>query len=97
MSSFLYKKKDDTSFNDMLSAAPESTQINKKYAVTLFEKFVDESYYGRTTKVIIDELLLIKSQDSQTYEDALYGMLQDWINWNQKNGRCNSNNYYRFQ
>ena len=97
MSSFLSKKKDDTSFDDMLSTAPESTQINKKYAVKLFEKFVDISYQGRTIQDVIDELLLIKSQDSQTYEDALYGMLQDWINWNQKNGRCNSNNYYRFQ
>jgi len=90
MSSFLYKKKDDASFDEMLSAAPESTQINKKYAVTLFEKFVDESYQGRTTKVIIDELLLIKKTDPQNYEDSLYGMLQDWINWNQTSGRCNS-------
>ena len=90
MSSFLSKKKDDTSFDDMLSTAPESTQINKRYAVKLFEKFVDVSYHGRKTQDVIDELLLIKSQDSQTYEDALYGMLQDWINWNQKNGRCNS-------
>ena len=97
MSSFLSKKKDDTSFDDMLFTAPESTQINKRYAVKLFEKFVDVSYQGRTPQDVIDELLLIKSQDSQTYEDALYGMLQDWINWNQKNGRCNSNNYYRFQ
>ena len=90
MPSFLYKKKDDASFDEMLSAVPESTRINKKYAVTLFEKFVDESYQGRTTKVIIEELLLIKKTDPQNYEDSLYGMLQGWINWNQKNGRCNS-------
>ena len=90
MPSFLYKKKDDASFDEMLSAVPESTRINKKYAVTLFEKFVDESYQGRSTKVIIDELLLIKKTDPQNYEDSLYGMLQGWINWNQKNGRCNS-------
>ena len=50
MSSFLYKKKDDASFDEMLSAAPESTRINKKYAVTLFEKFVDESYHALDVK-----------------------------------------------
>ena len=38
MSSFLYKKKDGTSFDDMLSTAPESTQINKRYAIKLFEE-----------------------------------------------------------
>ena len=53
MTSFLYKKKDETSFDDMLSTAPESTQINKKYAIKLFEKFVDVSYPGRTTKNVI--------------------------------------------
>ena len=90
MSSFLYKKKDGTSFDDMLSTAPESTQINKRYAIKLFEKFVGASYPGRTTKNVIDELCLLKKQDSQTYEDALYGLLQDWINWNQTSGRCNS-------
>ncbi len=90
MTSFLYKKKDETSFDDVLSAAPESTQINKKYAIKLFEKFVGASYPGRTTKNVIDELCLLKKQDSQTYEDALYGLLQDWINWNQTSGRCNS-------
>ena len=90
MSSFLYKKKDETSFDDMLSTAPESTQINKRYAVKLFEKFVGASYPGRTTKNVIDELCLLKKQDSQTYDDTLYGLLQDWINWNQTSKRCNS-------
>lgn len=48
----------------MLSFLPESICINKRYAVRLFEKSVDESYQGRTTKVVIDELLLIKKTDS---------------------------------
>ena len=90
MSSFLSKKKDAKSFDDALSTAPESTQKNKRYAIKLFEKFVDVSYPGRTTLDVIDELRLLKNQDSQTYEDALYGLLQDWINWNQNNGKCNS-------
>ena len=89
MSSFLSKKKDGKSFDDALSTAPESTQKNKRYAIKLFEKFIDESYSGRTTLDVTDELRLLKTQDTQTYEDALYGMLQDWIVWNERNGLGN--------
>jgi integrase len=86
MSSFLSKKKDAKSFDDALSTAPESTQKNKRYAINLFDRFVIESYSGRSTLDVIEELRLLKTQDTQTYEDALYGMLQDWIMWNEKNG-----------
>jgi integrase len=89
MSSFLTKRKDSASFGDVLSTAPESTQKNKLYAIHLFEKFVDENYSGRKISQVIEELQLLKSQDSQEYEDALYGMLQDWINWSQTNGLGN--------
>ncbi|MBC8494915.1 site-specific integrase [archaeon] len=89
MSSFLTKKKDSASFDDVLSTSPESTQKNKKYAIKLLDRFVEESYSGRTTLDVIEELQLLKSQDTQTYEDALYGMLQDWIIWNEKNGKGN--------
>jgi integrase len=89
MNSFLSKKKDGASFDEVLSTAPKSTQQNKRYAIKLLGKFVEESYPGRNTLDVIDELRLLKSQESQPYEDALYGMLQDWINWNQKKGRGN--------
>jgi hypothetical protein len=56
MPRFLYKKKDDASFDEMLSAAPESTRINKKYAVTLFEKFVS-SLIDETGSVLYSEVL----------------------------------------
>ena len=89
MSSFLTKKKDSTSFDELLSTAPQSTQKNKRYAIKLLGKFVEVSYPGRTTLDVIEELKLLKSQDTQTYEDALYGMLQEWIVWNEKNGKGN--------
>ncbi len=90
MSSFLEKKRDGTSFENLLSTAPESTQKNKRYAVNLFEKFIVESYPGKTLNDILTELRLLKTQDTQIYEDSLYGLLQDWINWNQSNGKCSS-------
>ena len=89
MSSFLTKRKDSESFGEVLSTAPESTQKNKLYAVSLFEKFVDEEYSGRKISDVIEELQLLRTRDSQEYEDALYGMLQDWINWSQTNGLGN--------
>ena len=89
MSSFLTKKKDSTSFDEVLSTAPQSTQQNKRYAIKLLGRFVEDVYPERNTLDVIDELRLLKSQESQPYEDALYGMLQDWINWNQKKGRGN--------
>jgi integrase len=89
MSSFLSKKKDSKSFDEALSTAPESTQKNKRYAIKLFEGFVDEAYLGRTTSDVIEELRQLKTQDLETYENALYGMLQDWIVWNEKNGLGN--------
>ena len=89
MNSFLSKKKDSTSFDEVLSTAPKSTQQNKRYAIHLLDKFVEESYPGRNTLDVVEELRLLKSQDAQIYEDALYGMLQEWINWNQKEGRGN--------
>ena len=89
MSSFLSKKKDSKSFDDALSTAPESTQKNKRYAIKLFDSFVDGNYLGRTTSDVIEELRQLKTQDIQIYEDALYGMLQDWIVWNEKNGLGN--------
>jgi integrase len=89
MSSFLSKKKDSKSFDDALSTAPESTQKNKRYAIKLFEGFVDDVYLGRTTSDVIEELRQLKTQDLETYENALYGMLQDWIVWNEKNGLGN--------
>ena len=66
MSSFLTKKKDRTSFDEVLSTSPQSTQKNKMYAIKLLDKFVDEVYPGRSTLDVIDELKLLKSRDSQT-------------------------------
>jgi integrase len=61
----------------------------KKYAVEIFGNFVTEMYSGKTTADIIDELNLIKIQNQQTYEETLYGVLQDWINWNEIRGLGN--------
>ena len=90
MSSFLAKNKDSRTYKEKISGEPKETQRNKLYAVNNFQDFVNEEYSGKSVQDIVTELKRIKqTEDQQTYEAALYGMLQDWINSNQKHGRGN--------
>jgi len=90
LTSFLTKNQNEQSFEEKISTSPEQTQRNKKYAVKVFKDFVKDSYAERTIEEVIEELrLLKKTHDLQTYDEALYGMLQDWINWNEKKGKGN--------
>ncbi len=83
MTSFLITKKDNKSYEEKLSSAPESTKRNKAYAVQVFEKFCQEKYEKHSDE-IIKEIIRIKQDQTEEYENALYGMLQEWINWNKK-------------
>jgi len=85
MTSFLITKKDKKSYDEKLSSAPESTKRNKMLAVKTFERFCQEKYEKSSTE-IIEEIIRIKKAESEEYEDALYGILQEWINWNKKRG-----------
>ena len=90
MTSFLTKKKTKESFDEKISTEPVGTQYCKKYAVKIFGDFVSDRFPGKITDDVIEELNLIKnSQSQQEYEEALYGVLQDWINWNEKRGLGN--------
>ena len=87
MTSFLSKKRDNESFVDKLATVPTNTRRNKLYAVKVFEDFVCEKYNNRTISNVIAELSEIKKiKDQETYDESLYGMLQDWINWNESRG-----------
>ena len=83
MTSFLITKKDNKSYEEKLSSAPESTKRNKAYAVQVFERFCQERY-EKNSEDIIKEIIKIKQDQLEEYENALYGMLQEWINWNKK-------------
>ena len=84
MTSFLIEPKSYESYEQRISTEPASTQICKKYAISNFEQFVSETYAGITADKIIDELFRVKTDKGQEFEDALYGMLQEWINWNER-------------
>lgn len=84
MTSFLIEPKSYESYEQQISTEPASTQRSKKYANSNFEKFVSETYDGKSIDEIIDELFSFKTDNGQEFEDALYGMLQKWINWNER-------------
>lgn len=89
MTSFLSKKRDEKSYEERLATIPEQTRRNKMYAIKVFEDFVRENY-NKTIQDVIEELQMIrKTKDQDVYDEALYGMLQEWINWNEKVGRGN--------
>jgi integrase len=89
MTSFLSKKKDEKSYEERLATVPKGTRRNKLYSIKVFEDFVKE-HYEKTIQDVVDELQIIKkTKDQESYDDALYGMLQDWIDWNEKAGRGN--------
>lgn len=90
MSSFLTKKKDTRIHEERISSESKETQRNKLYVVRLFHDFTKEKFSGKTIQDIVNELGRIKiADDQQTYEEALYGMLQNWNNWNAEQGRGN--------
>ena len=84
MTSFLIEPKSYESYEQQISTEPASTQRSKNYAISNFEKFVSETYDGISIDEIIDELFSFKTDNGQEFEDALYGMLQKWINWNER-------------
>lgn len=91
MTSFLTKKKDTRTYEEKISSEPKTTQRNKLYSVRLFHNFVKEKFSNKTVQDVVEKLSRLRSnEDQQTYEEALYGILQDWNNWNQKQGRGNS-------
>ncbi len=85
MTSFLITKKDNKSYESKIESLPSSTKRNKQYAVKLFERFTCEKYEKSSTE-IIEEINRMRKEEPEEYEYALYGMLQEWINWNKKRG-----------
>jgi len=85
MNSFLTKKKTKETYWQKISTEPKGTQRNKKYAVDNFLWFVKGVYDKKSVGVVIEELQVLKKAQ-ENFEETLYGVLQEWINWNEKRG-----------
>lgn len=87
MSSFLSKKRTKEGFFEKISSEPEATKNNRIFSLKNFEIFIKSKYEERNLEEICEE---IKALQGQERDNALYDMLQDWINWNQSQNRKNS-------
>jgi len=52
-----------------------------------FEQFVAATYEKSIDDVIEEILLIKKNSVEEKFEEVLYDMLQEWINWNEKNDK----------
>jgi integrase len=79
MSSFLLKKIKDKTFEEKISNRSKRTREIFVTVQKSFNQFCIESYEDRPSKEIFEELHQLKQQE-QT--DALFDILQGWIDWN---------------
>jgi len=87
MSSFLSKQRTNEDYLEKISNEPTGTQRNKLGSIRNFERFVTSNYDERTVEEVLEELSILKDMER---ERALYDMLQDWINWNHREGKNNN-------
>ena len=68
----------------------KNTGLTLVLALSYSSKWEIINAVKKITSDVIEELNLIRdTQDIQTYEETLYGVLQDWINWNEARGLGN--------
>lgn len=81
--SILVKKKTTESYLEkMVTTLPVKSWESSRSAIRNFIKF-SMAKYGTTSDEICHELVEIrKSKGEEEYEDALYSLLQEWIDWN---------------
>ena len=86
MTSFLVKERTKETYLQKISSEPQGTQQNRIVTINNFERFVSELYEGKTVESVIEELKILKKTEEDKYFDALYDLLQEWINWNTEQG-----------
>ncbi len=87
MESFLNVKKQTKTFEEKISKLSKKTRDNIHASRHSFERFCIEYYDGRKADEIFEELCLHKGNDQV---EALRDVLQNWIDWQYKNGSLTS-------
>jgi len=77
--SIIKKIKNTEEYKKKLENVPQSTRSGKIDALKKFQKFCNEKH-NSTAEEICKELLILKKQNEEEYIDALYDILQEWIN-----------------
>lgn len=76
--SFLTKTKAKLTYKERLAGLSECTQKAKDVAENNFKDFCKEEYEGRTHLEVIKEMSAIQKAEPE----AIFEVLQKWINWN---------------
>ena len=81
MISFLSKERTKETYLEKISSEPKNTIRNRKIAIKSFEDFTLEQYKKNIDDVISELKKLKEKTTSEQYEETLYDVLQNWMNW----------------
>ena len=82
----LRKKRILKDFEEKIKIDPQNSCESKQATVNNLKKFVQEELRSTVDQVCQELIRIKKKEGEEEYEDALYQMLQNWIEWNIKNG-----------
>lgn len=85
--SYLDKPLTRESYNEHISNKSRSLKVNSRIALDWFDKFCVGKYDGKNESVILKDLLDIKFKNPQKYSNNILGLLQDFVNYLDKNGQ----------
>src|SRR5690348_15180035 len=81
--SILVKKRTSESYLEKISRTlPKKSWENVLGAIRNFMRFCEEKYQTSPDSLCLELLKTKKSEGEDEYQDALYTLLQDWIDWN---------------
>jgi integrase len=78
----LTRKKTTRNYEEKLVNMPTNTRENTQAAINNFTKFVHEKHQCTPDKICGELIGIKKTEGEGEYEDALYNLLQEWIDWN---------------
>jgi len=78
----LTKRKTTQDYEEKLVNFPKNTRENIQATINNFKKFTSEQYKSTPDQICGELIDIKKSKGDEDYEDALYSMLQNWIDWN---------------
>lgn len=82
----LRKKRILKDFEEKIKIDPQNSRESKQATVNNLKKFVSEELESTVDEVCQELIRIKKKEGEEEYEDALYPILQNWIDWNIKNG-----------
>lgn len=80
--SILTKKRTTRDYLEKLSTVPKNTAENVRATINNFIKFTKEKHQTTPDKICEELVSIKKSEGEEEYEDSLYNLLQEWIDWN---------------